>query len=70
MRCVLVNGAKLKAEAQCANCGRKIGGDGYVREIRTHRVYCDFQCYSAAVQISLEALTYRMPTLTAWKRSS
>jgi hypothetical protein len=69
MRCVVVNGAKLKAETQCANCGCKIG-NGYVREIRTHCIYCDFRCYSAAVQPSLEALTYRMPTLSAWTRSS
>jgi hypothetical protein len=69
MRCVVVNGARLKAETQCANCGCKIG-DGYVREICTHRIFCDFRCYSAAVEISLEALTYRMPTLNAWKRSS
>ena len=69
MRCVVVNGAKLKAETQCINCGRKVS-DGYVREIRTHRIYCDFQCYSAAVQTSLEAFAHRMPTLTAWTRSS
>jgi hypothetical protein len=69
MLCLVVNGAKLKAETQCANCSRKIS-DGYVREIRTRRIYCDFRCYSAAVQTSLEALTYRTPTLSAWTRNS
>ncbi len=69
MRCVVVNGAKLKAETQCANCGNKIS-DGYVREIRTRRIYCDFRCYSAGVQTSLEAFAPRMPTLNAWTRSS
>lgn len=69
MRCVVVNGARLKAEAQCANCGCEIS-EGYVREIRTHRVYCDFRCYSATVQTSPEALTYRTPALSAWRRNS
>jgi hypothetical protein len=69
MRCVVVNGAKLKAETQCANCGRKIS-DGYVREIRTDRIYCDFRCYSASVQTSLELLSSRTPTLGAWRQSS
>jgi hypothetical protein len=69
MRCVVVNGAKLKAETQCANCRRKIS-DGYVREIRTRRVYCDFRCYSTAVQTPLEALIYRTPVLGALTRSS
>ena len=69
MRCVVVNGARLKAETQCANCCCKIS-DGYVREIRSHRIYCDFQCYSAAVQIRLEAFAYRMPALSTWKKSS
>lgn len=69
MRCVMVNGAKLKAETQCANCGSKIS-EGYVREIRTRRIYCDFRCYSAAAQSSREPFTYRTPALNAWTRSS
>jgi hypothetical protein len=69
MRCVMVNGAKLKAETQCANCGCKIS-DGYVREIRTRRIYCDFHCYSATVDTPLTTLGYRTGALNAWKRSS
>jgi len=69
MRCVIVNGAKLKAETVCAHCANKIDAS-YVREIGYRRVYCDFHCYSAAVETTVTALGYRAPALGAWKRSS
>jgi hypothetical protein len=69
MRCVMVNGAKLKAETQCANCGGKIN-DSYVREIRSRRIYCGFRCYSATVDTPITMLAYRTPTLNAWTRTS
>jgi hypothetical protein len=69
MRCVIVNGAKLKAEATCAYCSNRIGAS-YVREMGYRRIYCDFHCYSAAVETSVTALSYRAPRLGAWKRSS
>lgn len=69
MRCVLVNGAKLKTDASCAHCGGKIGDD-YVRDIGTRLIYCDFRCFSVAVETSIRKLGYRPPALNAWKRSS
>jgi hypothetical protein len=69
MRCVLVHGAKLKAEASCAHCGKKIG-ENYVREISSRIVYCDFRCYGIAVETSIPVLQYRAPTLAARTRNS
>jgi len=68
MRCVVVNGANLKAEAVCAHCGHKIG-DGYVREIGSRLIYCDFHCYSVAIEATVMVLGYRPPALSAWMRS-
>lgn len=69
MRCVIVNGAQLKADAVCAHCGNRIG-EGYIREIGGRRaIYCDFRCYSIAAETSFAAPDYRSP-LTAWTRSS
>jgi hypothetical protein len=69
MRCVLVNGARLKAPASCAHCGNKISGS-YVREVGTRIVYCDFRCYNAAVEISIGMLSHRTPMLSAWTKRS
>jgi hypothetical protein len=69
MRCVLVNGAKLKAQAFCAHCGRAIG-DSYIREIRGRLIYCDFQCYSVSLETSIRARSYALPALGAWTRTS
>lgn len=49
MRCVIVNRAKLKAEALCAHCRNKIG-EGYVREVGSRVLYCNFRCYSIAIE--------------------
>lgn len=69
MRCVIVNGAKLKADALCAHCGGKVGVN-YVREIDTRLIYCDFRCYSIAVETSVRILGYRTPTINAGTRSA
>jgi hypothetical protein len=69
MRCVVVNGAHLKAETSCAHCGDKIG-QSYVREIGSRLIYCDFQCYRAAVENALAVLSSRVPALGAWTRRS
>lgn len=69
MRCVVVNGAKLKADASCTHCGGKIG-EGYVREIGSRLIFCDFRCYSIAAESPIGVLGYRTPPLTARKRSS
>jgi hypothetical protein len=70
MRCVVVNGAKLKANATCAHCGSKIG-NGYIRELDTRLIYCDYRCYSIALEASVVAVTaYRPPAISAGTRSS
>jgi hypothetical protein len=69
MRCVVVNGAKLKAETVCAHCGHKIG-DGYVREIGSRLIYCDFRCYSVAVEKTVTFLGYRAPAVSVWRSGS
>lgn len=69
MRCVLVNGARLKAPTLCAHCSNMIG-QSYVREIGSRLIYCDFRCYSVAIQTSVKVLGYRTPALNAWTRSS
>jgi hypothetical protein len=69
VRCVFVNGAKLKADTSCTHCSNKIG-DSYVREIGSRLIYCDFRCYDVAVETSIKALAYRAPALSAWGRSS
>jgi hypothetical protein len=65
MRCILVNGAKLKAQACCAQCGQAIG-DNYIREIGSRHAYCDFHCYSVALENSVLARGYPLPVLGAW----
>ncbi len=65
MRCVIVNGARLKAQAFCAHCGDAIG-DSYIREIGTRVVYCDFHCYSVAIETSVVTRGYYPPALGAW----
>ncbi len=67
MRCVLVNGAKLKAPTLCAHCGNTISTN-YVREIGTSVVYCNFGCYSTAVATSVRMLGNRAPAPSAWSR--
>lgn len=69
MRCVVVNGARLKAAATCAHCGNQVDAS-YVREVSTRIVYCDFRCYCAAVETSLRALGYRAPTPSVSTRRS
>jgi hypothetical protein len=69
MRCVIVNRAKLKAETACAHCGNKIGG-GYVREISSRRIYCDFRCYNVAVERAVTILGYRAPVVSARRSGS
>jgi hypothetical protein len=69
MRCVLVNAAKLKAPTLCAHCGHEIS-ESYVREVGSRLIYCDFRCYSVAVQTASKALGYHAPALSAWTRGS
>ena len=45
MRFILVNGRTPRAQSLCVLCCRPIGGS-YLREIGTHLVYCDHDCYA------------------------
>ena len=69
MRCVIVSGAHLKAKTSCAHCGRKVG-EGYVRDIRNRKVYCDFSCYALTGDSSPRMPEQWLPAISAWKRSS
>ena len=66
MRCILVNGAKLKADTCCCSCGTQVG-DRYVREIATKRVYCDHGCYCTAVGAPTLTLQYRARSPASWR---
>ncbi len=69
MLCILVNDARLKADTCCGYCRKEIG-DSYVREIRTHRIYCDHDCYCFAVGAPTPTLEYFARPLNAWRFSS
>jgi hypothetical protein len=45
MRFILVNGRRPRPHAFCVMCGQPIG-KGYLREIGTHLIYCDHDCYA------------------------
>jgi hypothetical protein len=69
MRCVLVNGAKLKADTCCCHC-RKVIGASYVREIGSRRLFCDHDCFCSLVGTPVRVLEYRARPLTSWRLSS
>ena len=69
MRCVIVSGARLKAEASCAHCGHAVG-EGYVRDIRNRVIYCDFACYRVAVGMPPAAFEQRAIVPNGWMRRS
>jgi hypothetical protein len=58
MRCILVNGAKLKADACCHYCRKQIG-DSYVRDTVNRRLYCGRDCYCSTVGAPLVFSQYR-----------
>ncbi len=68
MRCIMVNGAKLKAEMCCVHCSNRIGGS-YVREIGSRLIYCDYLCYSIAIGNAALALAYCAQSAGASRRS-
>jgi hypothetical protein len=45
MRFTLVNGRTPCSQSSCVICGEPIGAS-YVREIGTHLIYCDHNCYA------------------------
>jgi hypothetical protein len=64
MRCVVVTGARLKANTLCAYCANKIE-EGYIREIGSRRIYCDYRCYCVAAETAVVALSARARTAGA-----
>lgn len=69
MRCVIVNGANLKADAACAYCRNRIG-ESYIREIRGRLIYCDYDCYRMAEAASTLLPGYHASPRGVWTRSS
>ena len=67
MRCILVNGAKLKADTYCFCCRKLIGDNSYIREIGNRRIYCDQNCYSSGVGMPLLRLQYRVTSAAETK---
>lgn len=45
MRFTLVNGRTPRPHSICVMCRQSIGA-GYLREIGTHLIYCDHDCYA------------------------
>jgi hypothetical protein len=69
MRCIVVNGATLKAEACCTYCRKKIG-DSYLREIGSRFLYCDYTCYQCGSARSALPTGYAALPLSAWTLGS
>jgi hypothetical protein len=69
MRCVVVNGAQLKADAVCAHYANRIG-ENYIREIGSRLIYCEYRCYGIAAELSAAALAYCAPVLSRGTRGS
>jgi len=69
MRCVLVNGARLKIDTHCSCCRRQIS-DSYVREIGTRLIYCGHDCYCQAVGAPTVTPQYRAQPLRSWRLGS
>ena len=45
MNFVLVNDRAARASSACAHCSSSIGA-GYLRDLSTARLYCDYECYA------------------------
>ena len=45
MKFILVNGRTPRPQSLCVLCGEPIGA-GYLREVGTHLIYCDHDCYA------------------------
>jgi hypothetical protein len=59
MNFVLVNGRTLHGKSFCGLCRQPIGGDGYVRDIRTRLCYCRVTCYAAQCGSPMKLLEER-----------
>jgi hypothetical protein len=46
VRFILVNGRTPRARSLCVACHQSVGAN-YLREVRTHLIYCDHNCYIA-----------------------
>jgi hypothetical protein len=46
MRFMLVNGRKPRSRSFCVLCNQPVGAN-YLREVGTHLIYCDHDCYEA-----------------------
>ena len=55
MRFVLVNERTVRA-SNCTHCSTQIGL-GYLREIPSCRLYCDYACYTGKKALSIRAVS-------------
>ena len=55
MKFALVNGRTPSRQSRCARCGELIRA-GYLREIGTHLIYCDHNCYADHCQSTFKLL--------------
>jgi hypothetical protein len=62
MRFVLVNGRTLCRKSFCVACERSIGRR-YLREIGTHLIYCDHDCYAEHCSTAVVLLERKARTL-------
>jgi hypothetical protein len=46
VRFILVNGRKPRSRSCCVLCNQPVGTT-YLREVGTHLIYCDYDCYAA-----------------------
>lgn len=58
VRFIMVNGRTPRPQSFCLMCDQPIGA-GYLREIGTHLVYCDHDCYADHCNSAVRLLEHR-----------
>jgi hypothetical protein len=59
MRFALVNGRSPRPQSFCVMCEARIGA-GYLREVATHLIYCDQNCYADHCRSAARAAVARV----------
>jgi hypothetical protein len=55
VRFVLVNGRKPRSQSLCVMCDHPVRSN-YLREVGTHLIYCDQNCYAAHCESAVQLL--------------
>jgi hypothetical protein len=58
MRFILVNGRTPRPRSLCVMCDQPVAA-GYLREVGTHLVYCDHDCYAAHCNSAVRVIENR-----------